>query len=462
MNFSIKPVITNFILFLMVFSSCKENNTVHLSGELTAAEANQAILSNGFMNFIDTINLNNGTLNHTLELSQPKILTFKVGKQITQLYLTPGSNLAIGYDDKKKAFTFTGDNALENTAISDFNRWMTDAERSNPGIQIAAYGEHEFVEILNKKFRKAQEYLEMQKQNIAPDLYKRLVNRVNQASSLDMVRYPTYHKYATMKEVEMTQGYHEQINQININDPDLLDFTEGVALGRAMVEKGIDFEKIRSVTKYYQALVDKVGETFDNPELKEYFTYSYLRDKINYGGGIDEIEEQLNSFYSSASNNYLVRTLKGEAVKWEDLTRGKEAPDFSGTTRNGDLVKLSDLKGKNVYIDVWATWCGPCIREIPSLKEVEHDYEDKNVEFVSISIDAAKDYEKWEKFIEEKDLGGTQLFAANDWKSEVATSYNIRGIPRFILIDDEGKIVKADAPRPASPELRELLSEIGI
>ncbi|NNF33951.1 MAG: TlpA family protein disulfide reductase [Saprospiraceae bacterium] len=302
----------------------------------------------------------------------------------------------------------------------------------------------------------------MQKQNISPDLYERLVKRVNQASSMDMVRYPTYHKYATMNEIEMTQGYHEQINQLNVNDPDLLDFPEGVALGRAMVEKDIDFEKIRSVPKYYQALVDKVEETFNNQELKEYFTYSYLRDKINYGGGIDEIEDQLSSFYSSASNNYLVRTLKREADKWADLTRGKEAPNFSGTTREGELVKLSDLKGKNVYIDVWATWCGPCIREIPSLKEVEHDYEDKNVEFVSISIDAAKDYEKWEKFVEEKELGGTQLFAANDWKSEVATSYNIRGIPRFILIDEEGKIVRADAPRPSSPELRELLSEIGI
>ena len=71
----------------------------------------------------------------------------KVGKFETQLYLTPGTNLVIGYDQKKKAFTFTGDNALENTAISDFNRWMSEAEKSNPGIQIAAYGEHEFVEI---------------------------------------------------------------------------------------------------------------------------------------------------------------------------------------------------------------------------------------------------------------------------------------------------------------------------
>lgn len=121
---------------------------------------------------------------------------------------------------------------------------------------------------------------------------------------------------------------------------------------------------------------------------------------------------------------------------------------------------MSDLKGKYVYIDVWATWCGPCIAEIPSLKKVEEDYNNKNIQFVSISIDVEKDYEKWKTMIAEKELGGIQLMADNNWQSKFVQDYAINGIPRFILIDADGKIVSADAPRPSDPKLRTMLNNV--
>ena len=121
------------------------------------------------------------------------------------------------------------------------------------------------------------------------------------------------------------------------------------------------------------------------------------------------------------------------------------------------FTSLESLKGKYVYIDVWATWCGPCIREIPYLKEVEKDYHNKPVSFVSISIDEPKDYEKWKTMVSEKELGGIQLIADNNWNSKFVKEYAILGIPRFILIDPQGNIVSADAPRPSDPALRTLL-----
>ncbi|MEQ3690899.1 MAG: TlpA disulfide reductase family protein, partial [Flavobacterium sp.] len=118
------------------------------------------------------------------------------------------------------------------------------------------------------------------------------------------------------------------------------------------------------------------------------------------------------------------------------------------------------LKGKYVYIDVWATWCGPCRAEIPHLKKTEEAYHDKNIEFVSISIDRAKDHDKWKKFVEDKELGGIQLFADNDWNSQFVKDYQINGIPRFILVGPNGEIVNADAPRPSSPELVKTLDSL--
>lgn len=129
------------------------------------------------------------------------------------------------------------------------------------------------------------------------------------------------------------------------------------------------------------------------------------------------------------------------------------SPTFDYLNYAGGKTKLEDLKGKYVYIDVWATWCGPCRQEIPFLQEIEKKYHDKNITFVSISIDKLKDQEKWKTMIKEKSLGGIQLFADNDWNSKFITDYKITGIPRFILIDPKGNIVKADAARPSSPDL---------
>ena len=132
---------------------------------------------------------------------------------------------------------------------------------------------------------------------------------------------------------------------------------------------------------------------------------------------------------------------------------GTPSPTFDYDNYKGGKTKLEEFRGKYVYIDVWATWCAPCRAEIPFLKKLEEKYHEKNIVFVSLSIDQLKDVEKWRKLIKDKELGGVQVFADKDWNSQFVKDYNITGIPRFILIDPKGNIVKADAPRPSSPTI---------
>jgi thiol-disulfide isomerase/thioredoxin len=134
-----------------------------------------------------------------------------------------------------------------------------------------------------------------------------------------------------------------------------------------------------------------------------------------------------------------------------------QSPNFDYENHAGGKTSLESLKGKYVYIDVWATWCGPCRAEIPSLKALEESMHGKNIEFVSISVDVQKDYEKWKSFVTEKSLGGTQLYADNNWNSDFIKAFGINSIPRFILIDPTGKVIDADALRPSSPKLKEQL-----
>ena len=158
------------------------------------------------------------------------------------------------------------------------------------------------------------------------------------------------------------------------------------------------------------------------------------------------------------------------------LPKGSLSPVFNSYENfKGGTTSLSDLKGKYVYVDVWATWCGPCKNEIPFLKEVEEKYHGKNIEFVSISVDdgrgfqgdtkelkAAAAKEGWKKMVTDKTLGGVQLIADKGFESDFVQGYKINGIPRFILIDPTGNIVDPDAPRPSSAKLIEVFDSLSI
>ena len=162
---------------------------------------------------------------------------------------------------------------------------------------------------------------------------------------------------------------------------------------------------------------------------------------------------------SRAGMTAFLKDRKAKLLLNNALNNSMSSP-FDYLNFKGGNTKLSDFKGKYVYIDVWATWCGPCIAEIPFLKKVEEKYEGKNIAFVSISVDVQKDFEKWKKFVEDKQLGGIQLFADKNWNSDFIKSFGINSIPRFILIDPSGKVVSADAARPSDSKLSEQLDAL--
>ena len=132
---------------------------------------------------------------------------------------------------------------------------------------------------------------------------------------------------------------------------------------------------------------------------------------------------------------------------------GEPAIDFNYPDIEGNEFSLSSFKGDLVYVDVWATWCGPCKAEIPSLQKLESDYHGKDITFMSVSVDTDK--EAWQKMVAEKELGGVQLWA--DGWSKITKDYAIFGIPRFLLFDAKGNVISTNAPRPSSDEIRELL-----
>ena len=125
----------------------------------------------------------------------------------------------------------------------------------------------------------------------------------------------------------------------------------------------------------------------------------------------------------------------------DPLAPGKMAPDFEEAMLDGKLMKLSDLKGKVVLLDFWASWCGPCRRENPNVVNLYKKYNKDGFTVLSVSLDKSKS--SWEAAIEKDNLiWPYHVSDLQQWNSKVAKQYGVHGIPFTVLIDQEGKIIK--------------------
>lgn len=132
------------------------------------------------------------------------------------------------------------------------------------------------------------------------------------------------------------------------------------------------------------------------------------------------------------------------------------------TTLDGKPFSLKSLKGKVVYIDFWASWCGPCRGMMPFSKQLHDkltDKEKKNIVFLYISIDANQD--AWKKAIIDMGMEGVQVISPGNWSSKVCKYYQINSIPRYMIMDKTGQIVDFNSVRPSDPSLIDKLRELG-
>ena len=128
-------------------------------------------------------------------------------------------------------------------------------------------------------------------------------------------------------------------------------------------------------------------------------------------------------------------------VKTLPKSTGAQFPDFDEKDLDGNPLSIASFKGKLVLIDFWATWCGPCIAELPNLLKTYEKHHDKGFEIIGISLD--KDRDKLTTFIKEKKMGWPQFFDGQGWQNSLAAKYGVMSIPATYLLDKEGKIIAA-------------------
>ena len=186
------------------------------------------------------------------------------------------------------------------------------------------------------------------------------------------------------------------------------------------------------------AIMDFIYRNIDSPVVLYIIKYSmmptFTTDVIQ--NFIDAVPEELHSLsmYKELVNDVLSANLKV----------GAKAPDISGRTPDGKELSLSDFKGKYVFLDFWASWCAPCRREIPYLKEaLAYSGESDNIVVLSYSID--DEYEDWTGCIADNELvhrNWVHISVLKGWNSEALKFFGVNGVPFTALIDPEGKVVQ--------------------
>ena len=365
----------------------------------------------------------------------------------TPLYLANGTNMELTLNEEMSKTMVSGSQTKQTQYLIERNSFIND--RIN-GADSNLFGQkpQEFKENIKAFFA------ELDKKLKAYGFDEEFVKNQEKWTNYKFVEYltifPTYHRYTSGNEAILPDDFYAERDGIDYDNA----------------------EEFRTIDTYRDLVRSKFYTIINNPNdaenIKKFISEVNALKSDNIRADLAKGTFQLISPSSTVNKeifDFINKNVTDEKVKeaakkaYDVATKlipGSPSPKFSNYENfNGGTTSLDDFKGKVTYIDIWATWCLPCRGEIPALKELEKKFHGKDVAFVSISIDQNKD--EWKEFVKSEDLKGVQLFAENAFESQFIQDYGIRQIPTFIIIDKEGKIVNADAPRPSSDEITGLL-----
>ncbi|MEO6962479.1 MAG: TlpA disulfide reductase family protein [Puia sp.] len=191
---------------------------------------------------------------------------------------------------------------------------------------------------------------------------------------------------------------------------------------------------VDSIEKYYDELPDEVKKSSVGHDVLQYI-YPLTDD---------------NEFRKA---NPLV-----DVAFDQRLSKLSSVYDLKLKDTSGNILELSSFKGKYLVIDFWASWCKPCVANIPSLTQMTEYYKSEPIQFVSVSLDRGVD--DWKQAIIKQHFGGVQLTDSGAFNSMSAVYCKVLWVPQYLIVDPNGRIINYDAPQAVEPELKALLDNL--
>ncbi|GAA4295995.1 TlpA family protein disulfide reductase [Aestuariibaculum suncheonense] len=400
-----------------------------------------------------------GTFLDTLYVQADNLMLYH-GGHLAYMYLEAGDDISLSFDtdDFNNSIKFEGKGAhynnyllskkaVSNEILSEIDNIYllneTEFKQMQKKLELA------LLEHLERTKNFPQDYIQMEKRNIEYGYLSALNN------------YESNHAYyGKNPEFEVSNDFLKELEVLDYNNAEDYVFSNSYnnLVGTYCSKYAKKLTKSSDID--YDVAYLKAVNTLSNQTIKNIICYKSAKYGITYTSDLEGYYAEYVKGSADETNN---KEIEESYQALRTVAKGQPSPKFMNYENvDGTTTSLDDLKGKYVYIDVWATWCGPCKAEIPFLKEVEKEYHDKNIEFVSISVDTQNNRDKWKEMVEEKELGGIQLLADHAFDSKFVQDYLIKGIPRFILLDPQGNIVTANAPRPSNEKLVALFNELKL
>ena len=442
-------------LIILIVLSCNKNelkNYTVLEGYIENPDSDSLSIFNKDRMVFKTIKLSeHGTFQDTLRITEGYYFLGH-GNRFNQMFLKPEYDLELLFDGKasEKPIVFVGKGAIENNYLIQKAQFQNRLkEKTNPSY---------YLKLVEEKLLKLTDSLtQLHSGFLAKFTYldNTFISLEKNATLLEIGTILNVYKNMSRQkpDFELSKNYPIPYGNIDLNNAELIklpgfiwaaeSFYEDINYEKHLEDKSLDF---------YTLMLETIEKQVKDENIRQELAYNTAYNRMLYTRSLEDFYKK----YMDISTNESYKTKVTE--KYDQLkiiAKGAVSPPFEFYDINNKLVSLKDLRGKPVFIDLWATWCRPCIAEIPALKKLETKF--KQIHFVSICKSDTE--EKWRKMVVDKELQGIQLYAPDD-NISFFKDYVVEGIPRFILLDSNGKIIDSNAKRPSNPNLENQLTSL--
>ena len=381
-------------------------------------------------------------------------------RQRTVLYLTPGDQLTLTLDFPHfdETLRYTGRGATANNYLArslykfEYGPATADAVHLREA-RTATTTPAQMRPLADQVRRQQQAFLKTYAaaHPLPPAFQRQVALDIDLDWGRALLDYPGYHFYAAKQVVALPAGYYDFLRELPLRKLDDQRRREPVlrfisAYGGRLLGPG---EKLTAEPGMAAKLYAQATADFGRTQARDLAVYQLLSFEAVQGDPLAVIAAY-PTFRAQTRDSTLAREMHELVRSQVVLQPGQPAPGFTLRDESGKMVSLADFKGKVVYLDFWASWCGPCIAEAPAGTELKQKFVGRDVVFLYISIDRNPD--DWRKALAKHPLTGpasVHLLDQGPYDSSAGKAYLASAIPSYWLIGRDGRIRLAHAPRPS-------------
>ena len=391
----------------------------------------------------------------SFSVDQPKMAEFHVGEQYAKLFLEPGMDLSIDvvYADfdntiSHKGATRANQQYLLKELLHDFQTPQTKYTLFDDAKVYSTYIDS--LQQSHREFYRASDTTQMTP--VFRD-YVRLMIECQYHYSRDMFSVLYDRETQQFSERTLPDWYYDNLKTLDLNgDQYVLDGHYYTAVRLYLVQFAIS--KWNDVARTYDEIKQALKGKVRDVQLASYLEMqlTHLAQNPVFG---DSLINDYKGLCTTPQYSKIISELYAVSKR---LAKGQPVPVMQAADKNGVVHSIEELRGKVVYVDIWATWCLPCIAAMRASHDLRTEFKDDDVAFVYINY--VDDVKKWNTYTTSNDLGTYNWYADAKQSEHLRSALNINGIPRYMIIDRDGTIVKSQASGPdaVSKELRALLT----